>query len=56
MYTQSLNVQNEKGQQAASQPVSLENAELQRRFDARIDAYMRRDIEEHLWRTIHPPQ
>ena len=38
MYTQSLNVQNEKGQQAASQPVSLENAELQRRFDARIDA------------------
>ena len=38
MYTQSLNVQNEKDKKPADQPVSLEIAELQKRFDARIDA------------------
>jgi len=38
MYTQSLNVQEIPGQKPAAKPLSLENAESQKRFDTRIDA------------------
>ena len=38
MYTQSFNVQDKPGEKPAPKPVSLENAESQKRFDARIDA------------------
>jgi ring-1,2-phenylacetyl-CoA epoxidase subunit PaaA len=38
MYTQSFNVQDKPGEKPVPKPVSLENAESQKRFDARIDA------------------